>query len=354
MRAMNVYRRHRRDCEADHAEDSTSGEFAETVRVHHFVSGTVAGRFHRKRTGATTWGRSARVTPPPSKRLAVGGVNPRPPCQHRTRPPLRPAHDLGCHRDLPHQSRERADRPRDASLKLGPRTKGLALASCVRSSASPSTGSGCWGRRLSSDIKPPIGSSKSADKMPFSDEELDRIRKACDNAHRPMHQRERSPGHVGCEYKNAQGSGAWAGEDVKDLIELMVHTGFHISDATLFDMSRLQGNNVMIRAQKNGHHVFAWLPERVRDRLTTRAKLHGSRPFIIGQSKRLQTVTNVWRRRLARSSKRLAPSAKADAAPLPPHVRATAPPGWKLHRRRGDGTRRRPKNGRASLQRLGA
>jgi hypothetical protein len=41
------------------------------------------------------------------------------------------------------------------------------------------------------------------------------------------------------------------------LIELMVHTGFRISDATLFDMSRLQGYNVMIRAQKNGHHVFA-------------------------------------------------------------------------------------------------
>jgi hypothetical protein len=27
------------------------------------------------------------------------------------------------------------------------------------------------------------------------------------------------------------------------LIELMVHTGFRISDATLFDMSRLRGNN---------------------------------------------------------------------------------------------------------------
>jgi hypothetical protein len=40
---------------------------------------------------------------------------------------------------------------------------------------------------ISSDIEPPVGSSKRADKMPFSDEELDRIKKACDNAHRPMH-----------------------------------------------------------------------------------------------------------------------------------------------------------------------
>jgi integrase len=116
-----------------------------------------------------------------------------------------------------------------------------------------------------------------------------------------MHQAYRSPGHVGCEYKNAQGSGAWTGEDVRDLIELMVHTGFRISDATLFDMSRLQGNHVMIRAQKNGHHVFGWLPDHVRDRLTTRAKLQGPRPFIVGQSERLEAVTNVWRRRLAQA-----------------------------------------------------
>jgi hypothetical protein len=46
--ALNVYRRHRRDCEAGHAEDSTSGEFAERARGWKrcacviFVSGTLA------------------------------------------------------------------------------------------------------------------------------------------------------------------------------------------------------------------------------------------------------------------------------------------------------------------------
>jgi hypothetical protein len=34
---------------------------------------------------------------------------------------------------------------------------------------------------VSSDIRPPVGSSKSADKMPFSDKELSRIMRACDN-----------------------------------------------------------------------------------------------------------------------------------------------------------------------------
>ena len=156
--------------------------------------------------------------------------------------------------------------------------------------------------------------------MPFSEKELDRIMRACDNPPRPMHQRDRSPGQVGCEYKNAQGSGAWTGEDVKDLIELMVHTGFRISDATLFDMSRLHGNNVMIRAQKNGHHVFAWLPDHVRDRLTARAKRHGSRPFIIGQSTRLETVTNVWRRRLAQAFEAAGPF---EQEPTPHRFRHT-------------------------------
>ena len=59
--ALNLYRRHRMDCEAGRAEDSTSGEFAERARGWKrcacviFVSGTLAGRFRRKRTGATTW-----------------------------------------------------------------------------------------------------------------------------------------------------------------------------------------------------------------------------------------------------------------------------------------------------------
>ena len=72
-----------------------------------------------------------------------------------------------------------------------------------------------------------------------------------------------------------------------DLIELMLHTGFRISDATLFDMSRLRGNEIMIRAQKNGNHVFAWIADSVRDPLLARAKLHGNRPFIVGRSERL-------------------------------------------------------------------
>jgi integrase len=135
--------------------------------------------------------------------------------------------------------------------------RALAWPSCARCFCVAVHRQGISETPVSPDIKPPVGSSKSADKMPFSEEELDRIKTACDNANRPMRQRDRTPGHVGCEYKNAQGSGAWTGEDIKDLIELMLHTGFRISDATLFVMSQLQGNNVMIRSWRQRNLIFA-------------------------------------------------------------------------------------------------
>ena len=340
--ALNLYRRHRKDCEAGRAEDSTSGEFAERARGWKrcacviFVSGTLAGRFQRKRTGATTWddaracaaaievlgswsGQPVSAAPPADAPVAQARITIADATSifltNRASAQIAPA-TLRKYRTFTKQLTAYADgrgyvmidqfTPADADvfyagLKLGIRTKGTRLGTLRAFFRFAVNRKWMSETPVSPDIKPPVGSSKSADKMPFSDEELDRIRRACDSPHRPMHQRDRSPGHVGCEYKNAQGSGAWTGEDVKDLIELMVHTGFRISDATLFDMSRLQGNNVVIRAQKNGHHVFAWVPDSVRDRLIKRATLHGPRPFIIGRSTRLETVTNVWRRRLAQA-----------------------------------------------------
>jgi integrase len=359
--ALNLYRRHRRDCEAGHAEDSTSGEFAERARGWKrcacviFVSGTLAGRFRRKRTGATTWD-EARVYSAAIE--AVGNWSGQPvPAAPEPDAPAAPARitiadathifltnresaqiapaTLRKYRTFTKQLTAYADgrgyvmidqfTPADADrfyagLKLGPRTKGTRLGVLRAFFRFAVNRKWMSETPISSDIKPPVGSSKSADKMPFSDKELTRIMRACDNPPRPMRQRDRSPGHVGCEYKNAQGAGSWTGEDLKDLIELMVHTGFRISDATLFDMSRLQGNNVMIRAQKNGHHVFAWLPDHVRDRLIRRAKLHGSQPFIVGFSTRLETVTNVWRRRLAQAFEAAGPF---EQEPTPHRFRHT-------------------------------
>jgi len=140
---------------------------------------------------------------------------------------------------------------------------------------------------VSTDIKAPVGSSKAKNKAPFTDDEVNRIIKACDE--------------VKVEWKNETGLGVWTGEDLKDLIWLMVYTGFRISDATFFKISRLRGNSVFIRATKNGGDVFAYIPDWWRDRLRARAERFGERPFIVGRSERLETVRNVWRRRVAKA-----------------------------------------------------
>ena len=68
----------------------------------------------------------------------------------------------------------------------------------------------------------------------------------------------------------------WTGEDLKDFIWVMVYTGLRISDVVLFDMDRLHGNQVFLRAKKNGGDVFTYIPDWLRDRLDARAKDFGT------------------------------------------------------------------------------
>ena len=58
------------------------------------------------------------------------------------------------------------------------------------------------------------------------------------------------------DWTSGHGPGVWTGEDVKDFIWFMVYTGLRISDAGLFHMNRLRGNEVFLRAKKNGGDVF--------------------------------------------------------------------------------------------------
>jgi len=68
-----------------------------------------------------------------------------------------------------------------AGLKLGPRTKGTRLGVLRAFFRFAVNRKWMSETPISSDIKPPVGSSKSADKMPFSDEELSRIMRACES-----------------------------------------------------------------------------------------------------------------------------------------------------------------------------
>ncbi len=191
--------------------------------------------------------------------------------------------------------------------KLGARAKGKALGTlrgfftfCVNREWLPKS-------PVTRDLKPPLGANKVANKIPFTDDELTRIINACDQL-------------PAVSWSNGATHGTWAGDDTKDFIWLLAYTGLRISDAALFDMERLRGNEVFLRAKKNGGDVFTWIPDWLCNRLFARAKRHGHTPFMVGKSERLDTVTDLWRRKV---NKVFELAGKFDETPTPHRFRHT-------------------------------
>jgi integrase len=325
--ALKLYRRHRSECEGGHPEDARSGEFEEGRRgwkrcaclIH--VSGTLGGKFNRKQTGKSHWDEAKTLVAAWEKAQSWEGdtaplpqpeISPRP-----TRVTIAAAagaylsnraaakianSTLRKYKTFIKQLCDFADTRGYVmleqftagdidvfygALKLGARTKAKWLATLRGFFRF------CMHRKwltenpVSPDIKPPVGANRIANKAPYTDEELQRIIDACDRV-----------GEV--VWKNGSESGTWNGEDVKDFIWTMTYTGLRISDAGLFHMNRLKGNEVFLRAKKNGGEVFAYIPDWLRDRLNTRAKRCGERPFMVSRSERLDTVTDMWRRKINR------------------------------------------------------
>jgi integrase len=119
---------------------------------------------------------------------------------------------------------------------------------------------------VSPDLRPPAGSSRAANKMPFRDEQVAGILKACDRFE------DRA-------WANRFGAGVWTGEDLKEFVWVLLYTGLRISDVVLFDMERLRGNEAFLRAMKNGGDVFTYIPDWLRDRLHARSKRCGPKPY---------------------------------------------------------------------------
>ena len=328
---INLYRRHRKDCEAGRAENSKSGEFTERVKGWKrcactiYASGTLAGRFSRQRTGTTTWDEArAWATAVEAVGTWDGPAAPAAPSvddaprratitdaladwrANRKTANVKPA-TLRKHGTFTKKLQGFADSLGYVMLDqftladmdsfynntstLGIRSKGKLLETlrsffkfCVNQEfikKSP----------VSPNLKPPKGANRMANKMPFTDEQLADIIKACD--------------HINTYKKNGRwgnrhGSGVWTGDDLKDFIWLMTWTGLRISDVVLFDMDRLDGNDVFLRAKKNGGNVDTWIPDWLRDRLIERATRYGKQPFMVGGTKRQDTVIDTWRQRLAK------------------------------------------------------
>ena len=143
-----------------------------------------------------------------------------------------------------------------------------------------------------SDLEAPVGAGAAANRMPFTDAELNRIYDACDML-------------PGVEWKNNLGTGVWTGDDVKTMVMLLCWTGLRISDAATFDMNRVTphpagGANVFLRMHKTKGAVFTWVADWLYERLRGRERILGPKIFALGRSERLDTATDLWRRKIHR------------------------------------------------------
>lgn len=141
-----------------------------------------------------------------------------------------------------------------------------------------------------SDLDAPVGAGAAAHRMPFTDAELNRIYEACDSL-------------PAVEWKNNLGSGVWTGDDVKTMVMLLCWTGLRISDAATFDMNRVTphpagGANVFLRMHKTKGALFTWVDDWLYERLLARERKLGPKIFASGRSERLDTVTDLWRRKI--------------------------------------------------------
>lgn len=128
-------------------------------------------------------------------------------------------------------------------------------------------------------------SQEMLERVPFSDEELDRM-------------------FAACQEKYDQGSDRrmrWHGQDLADFISISVYTGLRISDVATFHIDRLRpGGDIHIRTTKTGIRVWTWVPPWLEARIEERARRVGPHIFGVQNTRNLNIVTKTWRDRLKR------------------------------------------------------
>jgi integrase len=318
--ALNLYRRHRQECEAGHPEESRSGEFEERKKgwkrcaCYIFASGTIAGKFSRRYTGATTWRDALAVAAEWEKAGSWNGEAqvpaplPDPAQPHRVTieyavkaflAELQETAAFATHKKyrllltkLIEFSQKRGYvmidqwEPTDVrdfrtSWAINPRT-GARRMSMLKPFFEYCVANEWTTRNPARAVKNPKGRDidKAQQRLPFTDDELKRMYDACPKyGNTPKHK--------------------WTGEDVADFISLSIYTGLRISDVALFQIDRMNASGeIRVRTTKAGTHVYTWVPQWLQDRIRARAKVHGS--FIFGEhtTKDLDVITEGWRRKL--------------------------------------------------------
>jgi integrase len=338
--SLKLYRRHRVECEAGHAEDVRTGEFEESRRgwkrcaclIH--ASGTIGGVFRRKQTGQWTWEDAKAVA---SEWQAAGSwegsgavdLPPRETSQPETGPPRvlvtsaveRFLRELSSHTAPNTQKKYRllmkkleafaAHRgfvmidqwtPSDVrefragwQVSLQTAAKNMSTIKaffefCVANewlARNPA-------RLVKNQRGREAGDKRNEQKLPFTDDELQRMYAACEHQYARHSLDASDDGPLNRRYR-------WTGQDLIDFITVSVYTGLRISDVSTFHIDRLQPTGeIRIRTTKAGTHVYTWIPEWLQQRLRQRAERWGPHVFGEHQTGDLNVITDGWRRKLIR------------------------------------------------------
>ena len=337
-----MYRRHRTKCESGHAEDARSGEFEEGRRgwkkcaclIH--VSGTLGGKFRRRDTGKADWDEARAVVAVWQEAQSWEG-----PAQIAEPVPLDPIPDERItieraiaaftaefqgnsvstqknYRLLLGKLKKYSDNkgfvmldqwgPVDvrefrASWGVGPGTSAKDLSTvksffefCVANDWLPKNPA----RLVKNQRGRDAGDRRNEQKLPFSDSELQKMYDACETKYGKQEVKwSRVIHHHQAEGEYTRYNRKWTGQDLADFISVSVYTGLRISDVSTFHADRMKPTGeIHIRTTKSGTHVYTWVPEWLQERIRARAREHG--PLIFGehQTKDMNVVTDVWRRKL--------------------------------------------------------
>ncbi len=337
--ALQMYRRHRRECEGKHIEDTRSGELEEGRRgwkrcvcpIH--VSGTLAGKFKRRSTERNTWAEAREVEralrsngnwdgdlPPVAIAVeAVSRVTLERAVQafladhglslasntlrkYRTILKKLQAYSSSKGYVLLEQLAPIDVREFRASWEVSAFTASKNM-TVVRSFFEFAVSNEWLPRNPSRLVKDPRGQSSQTERVPFSDEELSRMFQACEEqyAQKTVGGSSRIQGGLAGEEVKTDGRFKWSGQDVADFISVSVYTGLRISDVTTFHIDRLLSTGEChIRTTKNGRKVYTWIPDWLQERIRIRTQKRGSLIFGDHKTTDINVITDVWRRRLKR------------------------------------------------------
>ncbi|MFZ0589602.1 MAG: phage integrase SAM-like domain-containing protein, partial [Bryobacteraceae bacterium] len=114
-------------------------------------------------------------------------------------------------------------------------------------------------------------------KLPFEPAEMDRIVRACHDV----------------RFQN------FSNEEALAFVLLLRYSGLRIGDASMLTIDRFKEDDLYLYTQKSGTHVYVPLPAFVMNTIRGIKLRHGKYLFTGHESLRMETASDMWRRRLS-------------------------------------------------------